>query len=95
LNFLPGPRGGNALIGLTGKYKISNSINAYGQWIIDEFSSSDVFGGEGSWKNKLGFQLGVKYFNALIFRILYLQAEYNQVRPYTYSHNSIVLELRS
>ncbi|HSP39847.1 MAG TPA: hypothetical protein VLN46_00335 [Gillisia sp.] len=91
IEFSTGARGGNALIGLTGKYKVSNSINTYGQWIIDEFSSSDVFGGEGSWKNKLGFQLGVKYFNAFNVPDLILQAEYNQVRPYTYSHNSVVL----
>jgi len=63
----------------------------YGQWLIDEFSSTDVFGGEGSWKNKLGFQIGLKYFNAFKVDDLYLQAEYNQVRPYTYSHNSITL----
>ena len=91
IEFSTGARGGNALMGLTGKYKINNSLNAYGQWIIDEFSSGDVFGGEGSWKNKLGFQLGMKYFNAFNVPDLYLQAEYNQVRPYTYSHNSIVL----
>ncbi|MCM4158361.1 gliding motility protein RemB [Antarcticibacterium flavum] len=91
IEFSTGARGGNALIGLTGKYKLSDQFNAYGQWIIDEFSSSDVFGGEGSWKNKLGFQLGLKYFNAFNIPDLYLQAEYNQVRPYTYSHNSVVL----
>jgi hypothetical protein len=91
IEFSTGARGGNALIGLTGKYKVSDKINTYGQWIIDEFSSSDVFGGEGSWKNKLGFQLGVKYFDAFNIPNLYLQAEYNQVRPYTYSHNSVVL----
>lgn len=59
--------------------------------MIDEFSSVDVFGGEGSWKNKLGFQLGLKYSKAFDVPNLFLQAEYNQVRPYTFSHNSIVL----
>ncbi len=91
IEFSTGARGGNALIGLTGKYKVSNNINTYGQWIIDEFSSGDVFGGEGSWKNKLGFQFGVKYFNAFNVPDLILQAEYNQVRPYTFSHNSVIL----
>lgn len=91
IEFSTGARGGNALIGLTGKYKLSNQVNLYGQWIIDEFSSVEVFGGEQSWKNKLGFQLGAKYFDAFNVPNLYLQAEYNQVRPYTYSHNSIVL----
>ncbi|UJH90867.1 gliding motility protein RemB [Antarcticibacterium sp. 1MA-6-2] len=91
IEFSTGARGGNAIIGITGKYKWSNKVNMYGQWLIDEFSSGEVFGGEGSWKNKLGFQLGVKYFNAFNVDNLYLQAEYNQVRPYTYSHNSVVL----
>lgn len=91
IEFATGADGGNAIIGLTGKYKISNQMYTYGQWLIDEFSSVDVFGGEGSWKNKLGFQLGLKYFNAFKVDNLYLQAEYNQVRPYTYSHNSITL----
>ncbi|SDS16498.1 gliding motility protein RemB [Gramella sp. MAR_2010_147] len=91
IEFATGADGGNAIIGLTGKYKISNQMYAYGQWLIDEFSSVDVFGGEGSWKNKLGFQAGFKYFNAFDVKDLYLQAEYNQVRPYTYSHNSITL----
>lgn len=91
IEFSTGARGGNALIGITGKYKISNHVNLFGQWVIDEFSSSDVLGGEQSWKNKLGFQLGVKYFDAFQVENLYLQAEYNQVRPYTYSHNSVVL----
>lgn len=91
IEFSTGARGGNAIIGITGKYKLSNQVNLYGQWIIDEFSSVEVFGGEQSWKNKLGFQLGAKYFDAFNVPNLHLQAEYNQVRPYTYSHNSIVL----
>lgn len=91
IEFATGADGGNAIIGLTGKYKFSNQMYAYGQWLIDEFSSGDVFGGEGSWKNKLGFQAGLKYFNAFNVENLFLQAEYNQVRPYTYSHNSITL----
>ncbi|MFC7357961.1 gliding motility protein RemB [Jejudonia soesokkakensis] len=91
IEFSTGSRGGNALIGLSAKYKLSDQINAYGQLIIDEFSSSDVLGGEGSFKNKTGYQLGVKYYNAFGVDNLYLQAEYNRVRPYTYSHNTVVL----
>jgi hypothetical protein len=91
IEFATGADGGNAIIGLTGKYKFSDQMYAYGQWLIDEFSSGDVFGGEGSWKNKLGLQLGVKYFDAFNLDNLFLQAEFNQVRPYTYSHNSITL----
>lgn len=91
IEFSTGSRGGNALIGLTGKYKFTDRINMYSQLIIDEFSSKDIFGGDGSYKNKIGYQLGLKYYNAFGLDNLYLQAEYNRVRPYTYSHNSVTL----
>ena len=91
IEFSTGGQAGNAIIGLTGKYKWSDEVLLYGQWLIDEFSSSDVFGGKGSWKNKHGFQLGAKYFDAFHISNLQLQLEYNQVRPYTYSHNTITL----
>lgn len=91
IEFSTGAQAGNAIIGLTGKYKWSDRVMSYGQWLIDEFSSGDVFGGKGSWKNKHGFQLGTKYFEAFGVPGLQLQIEYNQVRPYTYSHNTITL----
>ncbi|MCF6307596.1 MAG: capsule assembly Wzi family protein [Flavobacteriaceae bacterium] len=91
VQFAVGSRAGNALIGFSAKYKFSDRINAYGQFIIDEFSSGDVFGGDGSWKNKTGYQIGVKYYDAFGLKNLYLQTEYNRVRPYTYSHNTVVL----
>ena len=91
IEFSTGSRGGNALIGLSSKYKISDKVNVYGQLIIDEFSSGDIFGGNGSYKNKTGYQLGLKYYDAFGLKNLYLQGEYNRVRPYTYSHNTVVL----
>ena len=91
IEFSTGSRAGNALIGLSGKYKLSSKINMYGQLIIDEFSSKDIFGGEQSWKNKLGYQIGLKYYNAFKVKNLMLQGEYNQVRPYTYSHDELML----
>lgn len=91
IEFSTGSRGGNALIGLTAKYKFTDRVNAYSQLIIDEFSTSDIFGGNGSYKNKIGYQLGAKYYDAFGVKNLLLQAEYNRVRPYTYSHNSVIL----
>lgn len=91
IEFSTGARAGNAIIGITGKYKFSDTFNVYGQWIIDEFSSSDIFGGDKSWKNKLGYQIGLNYFHVFDIENLDLQLEYNQVRPYTYSHNTVVL----
>lgn len=91
IEFETGQDAGNAIIGFSGKYKWNDNINLYGQWIIDEFSISDVTGGEKSWKNKFGYQIGLKYYNAFKIDNLLLQAEYNRVRPYTYSHNTITL----
>ena len=42
--------------------------------------------GSGSINNKYGFQAGAKWFNTFGLKNLIIQAEYNQVRPYTYSH---------
>ncbi|MFB9078745.1 energy transducer TonB [Flavobacterium procerum] len=83
-------KSGNALLGLTGKYKWNNSINLYTQFLIDEFSVSDVGAGNKSWKNKFGFQLGAKYFNAFNVKDLLLQVELNSVRPYVYSHSAVI-----
>ncbi len=91
IEFETGQDAGNAILGLSSKYKYNDNANIYGQFIVDEFSLSDISGGKKSWKNKLGFQLGAKYFNAFKIKDLQLQLEYNQVRPYTYSHNTIVL----
>ncbi|GAB5401719.1 MAG: hypothetical protein Aureis2KO_33040 [Aureisphaera sp.] len=91
IEFSTGSRGGNAIIGLSAKYKFTNRFNFYSQLIIDEFSSSDIFGGDGSYKNKIGYQVGGKYYDAFGLKGLLMQAEYNRVRPYTYSHNTVVL----
>jgi hypothetical protein len=91
IEFETGQDAGNAILGVSGKYKFNDNINVYSQFVLDEFSLDAVKAGNQSWKNKFGFQLGLKYYNAFKVKNLMLQAEYNQVRPYTYSHNSIVL----
>lgn len=91
IEFETGQGAGNALLGASAKYKWNDNINIYGQFILDEFSLSDVKAGEKSWKNKFGYQLGLKYYNAFKVDNLLLQFEYNRIRPYTYSHNTIVL----
>ncbi len=91
IEFETGQGAGNALLGATAKYKFTDNINAYSQFILDEFSLSDIKGGEKSWKNKYGYQIGVKYYNAFKVDNLFLQLEYNRIRPYTYSHNTVIL----
>ncbi|TBX70939.1 gliding motility protein RemB [Flavobacterium silvisoli] len=87
VEFESSARTGNAMLGLTTKYKFSNQVNFYGQFLLDEFSLSDMKGGKKSWKNKYGYQLGAKYYNAFNIKNLLLQAEYNHVRPYVYAHS--------
>lgn len=91
IEFATGSRAGNALIGLSSKYKWNDRVNLYGQFILDELSLDDFFGGNQNFRNKYGVQLGVKYYNAFKVDGLLLQGEFNQVRPYTYSHNTIRL----
>lgn len=86
-----GSRGGNALLGVTAKYKFSDLITGYGQLALDEFAGSSVADGEGSFKNKSAYQIGLKWQNAFKVPELMMQLEYNRVRPYTYSHNTVVL----
>lgn len=88
VEFSSSARSGNALLGITSKYKVNNSINAYGQLLIDEFSVGDMTAGEKSWKNKIGYQIGGKYYNAFGVENFYLQLEYNKVRPYVYAHSN-------
>jgi hypothetical protein len=87
VEFSSSSKSGNALLGLTYKYKWNNQVNLYGQLLVDEFSTGDILGGDNSWKNKLGYQLGAKYFNAFHVDNLVLQLEFNHVRPYVYSHS--------
>ena len=79
---------GNAVLGLSSKYKWNNQINFYGQFLIDEFAIGDVQESNQSWRNKFGYQVGVKYYDAFKIKNLMLQLEYNQVRPYVYSHSN-------
>lgn len=87
VEFTSSSKSGNAVLGLTTKYKFNNQLNFYGQFILDEFSLGDIKEQEQSWKNKYGYQLGLKYYNAFTIPNLLLQVEYNNIRPYVYSHS--------
>lgn len=90
VEFTSSSRSGNAALGLTSKYKWNSKVNLYGQFLLDEFSLGDIKDGQQSWKNKFGYQLGGKYYDAFKIKNLLLQAEYNHVRPYVYSHSRAI-----
>lgn len=81
----------NALIGFNGKYKVARNLTTYGQFILDEFTAKEFFGGNGYWANKFGLQLGLKGFDAFKIKNLNFLTEYNTARPYTYSQRSSLL----
>lgn len=76
----------NVNLGLNFKAIAAKHLQFYGQFMLDEFTSRELFGGKGYWANKFALQLGGKYFDALGVKNLDLQAELNLVRPYTYTH---------
>jgi len=91
VEFTRGSEGGNAIIGLNSKYKLTNNITAYSQFILDELTVGRFFDGSGYWGNKFAFQLGAKYFNAFKVDNLFLQGELNIARPYTFSNRRSIL----
>jgi hypothetical protein len=83
--------GDNALIGFTSKYKITNGITAYGQFTLDEFSASEFFSSKGSYRNKYGWQLGVRGGDMFGVKSLSYLFETNGAKPYTYSERSSII----
>lgn len=75
----------NVLIGVNGKWNLFSRFQLYGQFILDEFKFSEL-GGSGWWANKYGLQAGLKYIDVFGIGHLDAQAEFNAVRPYTYTH---------
>jgi len=72
----------HVMFGATAKIKVCNYLSLYGQYLLDGIAES---GANGALYNRQGFQAGAKCFNLCKIPNLDLQAEYNQVRPYTYS----------
>lgn len=91
VEFSRGSDGGNAIIGLGTKYKVSDNFSTYTQFVLDELTVGRFFDGDGYWGNKFALQVGAKYYNAFDVENLYLQGEFNLARPYTYSHETPVL----
>jgi hypothetical protein len=76
----------NVNLGVNFKAIAAKSLQFYGQFMLDEFTAKELFGGRGYWANKFGLQLGAKYFDVARIRNLDAQVEMNLVRPFTYSH---------
>jgi hypothetical protein len=76
----------NAFLGIDFKWNFAKKFSLYGQFLLDEFNSKNIFKNNGYWANKYGVQAGFKYIDVLGIDNLDYQAEWNYARPYTYSH---------
>lgn len=77
----------NVILGLSSRLDIKKTASFYGQFVLDDISLDNILDGHLDWwGNKFGYQLGAKYINVLGIDFLDAQVEWNQVRPYTYSH---------
>jgi hypothetical protein len=79
----------NSFIGMNVSGILFRKLRLYAQLALDEFYLKEIRARRGWWANKQGWQFGMKYINAFGLRGLSLQAEYNEVRPYTYTHGLV------
>ncbi|MBL4586334.1 MAG: hypothetical protein JKX84_04645 [Flavobacteriales bacterium] len=87
----------NVLLGFDIRYRFGKNNHIYGQLILDEFLTGEVFSSlkkdtntqTGFWGNKQGFQVGIKGWDLFWIKNLYYQSEFNWVRPFTYTHLTI------
>ncbi len=75
----------NSMIGFDIKANILKRGQIYGQWLLQGANNGETRSGGESWTNRQGFQAGAKFVDAFGLKNLDLQAEVNQVRPFTYS----------
>ncbi|MEO0042270.1 MAG: hypothetical protein RL329_1718, partial [Bacteroidota bacterium] len=76
----------NAMVGIDGKWNLLKRFSLYGQFVLDELHFKSLVSQNSSWANKYGIQMGLKYIDILGIDHLDGQAEYNLVRPFTYTH---------
>ena len=76
----------NAMLGFWLKYKLNDRTSAYAQLMLDEFKLKEIRTQSGWWANKQAFQIGIKSYNPFGIENLFLQTEFNFVRPYMYQH---------
>ena len=74
------PAPDHTLFGFNGKYKVLDKTTVYGQFLVDQASSTDNNSGRNAWQ--LGFR-GSDLFKVNKLNYLF---EYNTSKPYTYSN---------
>lgn len=70
----------NDIVGLNAKFKVYSRTFVYGQMVVNQLGSS--------FKNRTGFQLGLRSGDVFEIDGLNVDVEFNTVRPYTYAGSS-------
>ncbi|OFX62323.1 MAG: hypothetical protein A2046_07350 [Bacteroidetes bacterium GWA2_30_7] len=78
----------NVIMGAGGRLRILKHNHFYGQLVLDEFKLAEIKAKNGWWANKFGIQAGFKSYKFLWINNLFFLAEYNYVKPFTYSHGN-------
>lgn len=78
-----GNNANNNAWGIQFKALPTQGVQVYGQLYVDKTDGLAL--GSASWKNQYAAQLGLKYFNVAGIANLDLQAEFNMIRPFTYT----------
>ena len=79
----------NEIVGLSCSFRPNTKNQFYTQLLLDEFLFSELVDRSGWWANKFGVQFGFKSFD-FIAEGLNIQSEFNYVRPFTYTHGSVL-----
>ncbi len=80
----------NSLMGLDLQLTLWKRYQFYGQLVLDEFLLEELRENRGWWGNKYGWQAGLQAFDLFGVTGLDIRGEVNSVRPYTYSHGSVL-----
>lgn len=80
----------NDLMGINLRFNAFDGVILYGQFVIDDLRIGDFLAGNGEYRDKYGIQTGVRAYDLFSITNLFVQAEFNSIRPYMYSHRSTV-----
>lgn len=76
----------NAILGAAASLILGKHTTMYAQFVLDEMTVKEFIAFNGYWANKQSYQFGIKSYNCFDIKNLFLQGEFNLVRPYMYSH---------
>lgn len=76
----------NSILGMDARLNLTKSAYLYGQFVIDEFLLSEIKARNGWWANKYAVQAGAFASVKIKQSTLFMRAEYNMIRPYTFTH---------